>query len=45
MFLSVVVLIRIFYDISVMFYYMLLLKSYVQTNSNIVVNYNNISLK
>ena len=44
MFLCVVVLMRIFYDISVMFYYMLVLKSNVQTNSNIIVNYSCISL-
>jgi hypothetical protein len=38
MFLSVVVLMRIFYDISVVFYYVVVLKSNVQTNSNIIVN-------
>jgi hypothetical protein len=43
MFLSVVVLMWIFYDISVMFYYMLVLKSHVQ-NSNIIINYSSISL-
>ena len=44
MFLCVVVLMRIFYDISVMFHFMLVLKSYVQTNSNIIVNYSCSSL-
>jgi hypothetical protein len=38
MFLSVVILTRIFYDINVMFYYVLVLKSNVQTNSNSIVN-------
>jgi len=44
MFLCVVVLMRIFCDIIVMFYCMLVLKSNVQTNSNIIVNYSYISL-
>lgn len=44
LFLCIVVLMRIFYDNSVMFYYMFVLKSSVQINSNVIVNYICISL-